>query len=127
MLDSSPVALCDDVRLSRCRLAADEEFRGSIASERRYSYGVRVQAVTTEEGVPVGLAFLPGAASPAPHRRLKRQALADIRQHTMRAWARRGRAGRSTLLNTSSPLGHSTVYSSPAPPRVFIGFLLAQH
>jgi hypothetical protein len=51
------------MRISRCRLVTDEEFRGSIASKRRYFYGVRVQVVTTEEGVPVELAFLPGAAS----------------------------------------------------------------
>lgn len=63
LLDSFPVALCDNMRISRCRLVRDEEFRGYIASKRRYFYGVRVQVVTTEEGVPVELAFLPGAAS----------------------------------------------------------------
>jgi hypothetical protein len=62
LLDSFPVAVCDNMRISRCRLVADEEF-GYIASKRRYFYGVRVQVVTTEEGVPVELAFLPGAAS----------------------------------------------------------------
>lgn len=63
LLDSFPVAVCDNMRISRCRLVKDEEFRGYIASKRRYFYGVRVQVVTTEEGVPVELAFLPGAAS----------------------------------------------------------------
>lgn len=63
LLDSFPVALCDNMRISRCRLVKDKEFRGYIASKRRYFYGVRVQVVTTEEGVPVELAFLPGAAS----------------------------------------------------------------
>lgn len=63
LLDSFPVAVCDDMRISRCRLVSDEEFRSYIASKRRYFYGARVQVVTTEEGVPVELAFLPGAAS----------------------------------------------------------------
>lgn len=63
LLDSFPVALCDNMRISRCRLVKDEEFRGFIASKRRYFYGVRVQVVTTEEGVPVEFCFLPGAAS----------------------------------------------------------------
>src|SRR5947209_12753908 len=63
LLDSFPVALCDNMRISRCQLVRDEEFRGYIASKRRYFYGVRVQVVTTEEGVPVELAFLPGSAS----------------------------------------------------------------
>lgn len=63
LLDSFPVAVCDNMRISRCRIVRDKEFRGYIASKRRYFYGVRVQVVTTEEGVPVELAFLPGAAS----------------------------------------------------------------
>jgi hypothetical protein len=63
LLDSFPVSVCDNMRISRCRLVCDEEFRGYIASKRRYFYGVRVQVVTTEGGVPVELAFLPGSAS----------------------------------------------------------------
>jgi hypothetical protein len=63
LLDSFPVPVCDNMRISRCRLVRDKEFRGYIASKRRYFYGVRVQVVTTEEGVPVEFAFLPGSAS----------------------------------------------------------------
>jgi hypothetical protein len=63
LVDSFPVAVCDNMRISRCRLVRDEEFRGYIASKRRYFYGVRVQVVTTEQGVPVEMAFLPGSAS----------------------------------------------------------------
>lgn len=63
LLDSFPVAVCDNMRISRCRLVADEEFRGYVASKRRYFYGVKVQVMTTEEGVPVEFCFLPGAAS----------------------------------------------------------------
>jgi hypothetical protein len=63
LLDSFPVSVCDNMRISRCRLVRDKEFRGYVASKRRYFYGVRVHVVTTEQGVPVELAFLPGAAS----------------------------------------------------------------
>jgi IS5 family transposase len=63
LLDSFPVALCDNVRIRRCRLARGEQWRGRAAAKRRYFYGVRVQVVTTAEGVPVELAFLPGAAN----------------------------------------------------------------
>jgi hypothetical protein len=63
LLDSFPVAVCDNIRISRCRLARGERFRGRSASKRRYFYGVKVQVMTTEEGVPVELAFLPGSAS----------------------------------------------------------------
>lgn len=63
LLDSFPVPVCDNMRISRCRLVRDGEFRGCVASKRRYFYGVRVQVVTTEEGIPVEFCFLPGAAS----------------------------------------------------------------
>lgn len=63
LLDSFPVAVCDNIRISRSRLIRGEQFRGRSAAHRRYFYGVKVQVMTTEEGVPVELAFLPGAAS----------------------------------------------------------------
>lgn len=63
LLDSFPVPVCQNVRISRSRLVRGEQFRGRSAAHRRYFYGVRVQVVTTEEGVPVEFAFLPGAAS----------------------------------------------------------------
>lgn len=63
LLDSFPVPVCDNIRISRSRLITGEQYRGRSASHRRYFYGVRVQVMTTEAGVPVELAFLPGAAS----------------------------------------------------------------
>jgi Transposase DDE domain len=63
LLDSFPVAVCDNIRIARSRIVKGEQFRGRICSKRRYFYGVKVQVVTTEEGVPVELAFLPGEAN----------------------------------------------------------------
>ena len=63
LLDSFPVAVCDNIRISRSRLVQGEQWRGRICSKRRYFYGVKVQVVTTAEGVPVELAFLPGEAN----------------------------------------------------------------
>lgn len=63
LLDSFPVPVCDNIRISRSRLAKGEQFRGRICSKRRYFYGIKVQVVTTEAGVPVEFAFLPGSAS----------------------------------------------------------------
>jgi hypothetical protein len=62
-LDSFPVALCDNIRISRSRLAQGTQFRGYLASKRRYFYGVRVQVVVTVEGVPVEYSILPGSLS----------------------------------------------------------------
>lgn len=63
LLDSFPAPVCDNIRISRCRLARGEQFRGRSAAKRRYFYGLKVQVVTTEEGVPVEMTFLPGAAN----------------------------------------------------------------
>jgi hypothetical protein len=57
VVDSLPVAVCDNIRIRRCRLYPPQEhgkaFRGYIASKRRYFYGLRVHLVTTGAGEPV--------------------------------------------------------------------------
>lgn len=60
LLDSFPVAVCDNIRIKRCRIVRDERFRGYLTSKRRYFYGVRVQVVTRGDGVPVEFSILPG-------------------------------------------------------------------
>ncbi len=60
LLDSFPVAVCDNIRIKRCRIVTGENYRGYLASKRRYFYGVRVQVITTAEGVPVEFCVLPG-------------------------------------------------------------------
>ena len=60
LLDSFPVAMCDNIRINRCRIGRDERFRGYQASKRRYFYGVRVSVITTADGVPVEFCILPG-------------------------------------------------------------------
>ncbi len=63
LLDSFPVAICDNYRIRHCRIVHDEAFRGKIASKHRYFYGVKVHLVVTEGGLPVEMALLPGSAS----------------------------------------------------------------
>ncbi len=53
LIDSFPVAVCDNIRIPRCRLLQDESYRGKNASKRRYFYGFKVQVITTVEGLPV--------------------------------------------------------------------------
>ena len=62
LLDSFPVAVCDNIRIPQCRLIRGEEYRGYIASKKRYFYGVKIQVLSTENGIPVEFVFLPGAA-----------------------------------------------------------------
>ena len=40
-----------------------KEYRGYIASKKRYFYGVRVQLLATKSGIPVEFVFLPGSAN----------------------------------------------------------------
>ncbi len=61
VMDSFPVGVCDNIRISRSRLVKGEEFRGKIASKRRYFYGFRVQVIATIEGLPVQYLIHPGA------------------------------------------------------------------
>lgn len=63
LLDSFPVAMCDNIRIFNVKLIKSEEYRGYIASKKRYFYGVRVQLLTTKTGVPVEFVFMPGSAS----------------------------------------------------------------
>jgi len=53
LIDSFPVAVCDNRRLRRCRLLPDERYRGKNASKRRYYYGFKVQVITPADGLPV--------------------------------------------------------------------------
>ncbi len=61
VLDSFPVATCDNIRISRSRRYQGEAYRGYIPSKRRYFYGLRVHLVVTATGQPVEFFLLPGA------------------------------------------------------------------
>lgn len=53
VIDSFPVAVCDNMRIKRCQLLQGEEHRGYTASKRRYFYGLKVQLLITHDGLPV--------------------------------------------------------------------------
>jgi Transposase DDE domain len=63
VIDSFPVAVCDNIRISRCKLLQGEQWRGKQSSMRRYFYGVKVQVLTTSHGIPVEFCFVPGSES----------------------------------------------------------------
>jgi hypothetical protein len=62
IIDSFPVAVCGNICISRSKNIKGEQYRRKIASKRRYFYGIKVQDITTEGGIPVEVTFLPGAA-----------------------------------------------------------------
>jgi hypothetical protein len=61
ILDSTSLEVCDNIRIRRCRLLSGEEFRGYKASFRRYFYGLRLQLLTTKEGIPVDYILTEGS------------------------------------------------------------------
>jgi Transposase DDE domain len=42
VIDSFPVAVCDNIRISRCKLLQGKQWRGKQSSMHRYFYGVKV-------------------------------------------------------------------------------------
>ena len=70
LLDTFPIKVCHNIRISRCRLLQGEDYRGKNASKREYFYGYKVALLTDEKGNPVELAFIPGSYS--DHSALKR-------------------------------------------------------
>jgi hypothetical protein len=60
IIDSFPVATCDNIRICRSRLIKGEQYRGYKPSMRKYFYGFTVQVIVTIDGIPVEFAMLPG-------------------------------------------------------------------
>jgi hypothetical protein len=61
--DSFPVPVCDNIRISRSKIFQGADYRGYIASKRRYFYGIRVHMTVTASGKPVEFLFAPGSES----------------------------------------------------------------
>lgn len=61
IIDSFPVKACHNIRIGRCRLFRGEKYRGYNASKRERFYGVKIQLVTTADGIPVEMSLVQGA------------------------------------------------------------------
>lgn len=60
VIDSFPIPVCDNIRIQRCRLYQDEQYRGYQSSKRRYFYGLKVHILITAQGEPVEFFLTPG-------------------------------------------------------------------
>ena len=63
VIDSYPIAVCDNYRIRCSKIYHGEGFRGYIASKKRYFYGLRIRILVTEQGEPVEFFLEPGAFS----------------------------------------------------------------
>lgn len=61
VLDSFPVAVCDNIRISNAKLLKGKQWHGKQTSMRRYFYGVKVQLLITKDGIPVEFGFVSGS------------------------------------------------------------------
>lgn len=60
-IDSCPLPVCKNIRISRSRLVKGEAFRGYNASKREYFYGYKVHLITAADGRIVEFDFTPGS------------------------------------------------------------------
>lgn len=63
VIDSYPVAACDNYRICRSRRYQGEAWRGYQASKKRYFYGLKIHIMVTEQGQPVEFFLTPGSYS----------------------------------------------------------------
>lgn len=63
VVDTFPVPVCDNIRISRARIYQDEAFRGYIASKKRYFYGLKIHILVTDQGQPVEFFLSPGSTA----------------------------------------------------------------
>jgi hypothetical protein len=60
VIDSIPIAVCDNIRIRRSKIYSKEDFRGYQASKKRYFYGLKVHLMVTQDGQPVECFLTPG-------------------------------------------------------------------
>lgn len=61
ILDSFPLAACDNYRIMHSRRYQGEVWRGYQASKRRFFYGLKLHLLITETGQPVEFFLTPGS------------------------------------------------------------------
>lgn len=63
VIDSFPVAVCDNIRIRRCKIYQEEAYRGYTASKKRYFYGLKIHLCVTASGQPVEFFLTPGSVA----------------------------------------------------------------
>ena len=60
-IDTFPIPACDNYRIPRAKLYQGEQYRGYIASKKRYFFGIKLHLMVTQTGQPVELMLSPGS------------------------------------------------------------------
>lgn len=61
LIDSFPIPVCKNIRISQAKLVKAKHYRGYNASKREYFYGLKVHVITTAQGIPVEYLVTPGS------------------------------------------------------------------
>jgi hypothetical protein len=61
VIDTFPIAACDNARIQQSRRYQGEAYRGYQASKRRYFYGLKLHLLVTAQAEPVEFFLTPGA------------------------------------------------------------------
>lgn len=62
-IDSFPVPVCSNIRISRCKIYKDEKYRGYSAIRQSYFLGIKVHMLVTKYGEPIEFVIEPGSFS----------------------------------------------------------------
>jgi hypothetical protein len=63
VVDSFPIPACDNIRIKSCKLFQEEQYRGYLASKRRFFFGLKVHLLVTGQGEPIEFVITPGSVS----------------------------------------------------------------
>jgi hypothetical protein len=63
IVDSFPVPVCRNIRISRCKIYSEKSYRGWCESKKEYFFGLRVCLIVTREGMPVELQLSSGSTA----------------------------------------------------------------
>jgi hypothetical protein len=63
LIDTFPIAACDNYRIRHARLYRHEQYRGYIASKKRYFYGLKLHLLVTPNAEPVEFFLTPGSCN----------------------------------------------------------------
>src|SRR5690606_33959941 len=61
VVDTFPIAACDNYRIRRSRRYQGEDYRGYVSSKRRYFYGLKLHLLVTAQAEPVEFFLTPGS------------------------------------------------------------------
>jgi len=62
-IDSFPVPVCLNARISRCKIYTEQKYMGFCASKNEYFYGIKVHMLVSKSGKPVEFIIKPGSFS----------------------------------------------------------------